>query len=107
MKFKEEDIGKIVVLSLDPEKHHLGKLLGASEVEIRGEIVSLNEDYLELQTIPYNSGPLPVASSKHKIRYIMYDQIIGCEIDQYVKYTSKTSSKIDLSKVAEGLKDKK
>lgn len=46
--FKKEDIGKRVLLNLDPEQDEIAKALGASKVQEAGRILELNEDSVKL-----------------------------------------------------------
>lgn len=49
MKFKKEDIGKFVILELDPEKDTITKLLGASVVKVYGRVLDVTETYVKVK----------------------------------------------------------
>ncbi len=85
MKFKQEDIGRLVLLSVDPEWGPIAKALGASEVELIGVVVEVAEDYVVIQKRRY----------KHdSIKHMPYSQIKDYEFLPYVRNTSKVAPRI-------------
>ncbi|MDI6737534.1 MAG: hypothetical protein QME12_03375 [Nanoarchaeota archaeon] len=70
MKFKKEDIGKRVLLELDPEKNPIAKALGA-KVYVEGRILELGDDYVKIETLPHFPSPL----LHSHIKEIQYDNI--------------------------------
>lgn len=48
-RFKQDDIGKLVLLELDPTKHKIAKALGATKVQFCGKILDVSETYVKIQ----------------------------------------------------------
>ena len=55
--FTADDIGKLVLLYIDPKKDSIAKALGASRVEATGRILEITDDYVNLQ-LSRNTFPL-------------------------------------------------
>ncbi len=116
MKFTKDDIGKRVLLSLDPKTHDIAKALGASEVSVQGDILDVADTYLEIGTVPRNVDSIP-AGPKPRNMQVPYDSIIGYKFVQYVRHTGKTYpiivntgksfQKVGLFDIAGGLSGKK
>lgn len=94
VKFNNADIGRLVVLSLDPESEPVAKRLGADEVKVQGEILSVTDEYVEIETRPWCSGPVPRVSRKYMAKQVPYSSIISYEFIPYVKNTSKRMQKV-------------
>lgn len=72
--FKDEDIGKLVKLYLDPETNPIAKALGASSVETQGRILEIAEDYIKIETRRRTS---PWGGTKLSIKRYDYTTILN------------------------------
>lgn len=71
--FDKDDIGKRVLLELDPEQSLLAKALGASKVEVEGKILEVTESYIKVETTARGGG-VPFGRGK-RTKSIPYSQI--------------------------------
>ena len=76
-RFKDDDIGKLVQIEIDPASDPIAKALGADYVEVRGEIIGLTEEYVRIRTI--NPRPIMILPLKRKIKDIAYEHILRYE----------------------------
>ena len=80
MQFKKEDLGKRILLELDPEKDDLAKKLGASKVEVSGTPISITNSYVRIYTDPIKlhsstPGVRDIEVHPSKIKQIRYSSI--------------------------------
>lgn len=85
-RFKKEDIGKSVLLYLDPKKNKIAKALGANKVEVYGEIVGIGKNYVEILKIVRRYAAFRANSSEK----IPYSSIKKYKFMKYIRDTSKT-----------------
>ncbi len=80
MKFKKEDLGKRILLELDPEKDDLARKIGASKVEVSGTLISITNKYIQIYTEPIKlksstPGVRDIEVRPSKIKQIEYSSI--------------------------------
>ena len=73
-RFSQNDIGKRVILELDVEKDSLARRLGANRVEVTGELLAFNKEFVQIKV---ESGS-PYFTSK-ETRVIAYGIIKNYE----------------------------
>jgi hypothetical protein len=74
VEFKDDDIGRLVSLELDPETNPMAKALGADRVKVYGKIIEFGDDYIKLQLLP--PKPAGFVQGKKRVEKILYSDII-------------------------------